>query len=170
MATYNTPRLFPCVIRNIEDVIKDLINKSKINMFDKGLFNGIENLLREDDQCYYYNNDETSDLLLENMVDEIALNNSFNMYVFTNTYGINGASVILYNGLLDKFAGQIKKNLYVIPSSIHEVIVIPKCKEWDAESLKEMVTDINNTQVPDEDVLSSNIYEYSRSKKALILV
>ena len=47
------------------------------------------------------------------------------MHIMTNKYQINGASVLLYHGLLDGLAEKLGTDLYVIPSSIHELIIMP---------------------------------------------
>ena len=61
-------------------------------------------------------------------------------------------------------------DLYILPSSVHEVILIPKTKDLSVKELNEMVCEINSSQVPTEDVLADCIYEYSRKKKAIMIV
>ena len=169
IAKRNTPRIFPCIMKNMEDVLKELVKKNKIDMFEEQLGEGFYNVVREDNVYYIENEDDESDDITQ-VIDNVALNNSFDMYVLTNLYGINGASAILYKGVLSKFASKLMKDLYVIPSSIHEVIIIPKCKEWEISMLKEMVRDVNMTQVPKEDVLANSIYEFKRETGALRLL
>ena len=169
IAKKNTPRIFPCVMKNMEEVLKDLVKKNQINMFEDQLGEGFYNVVREENE-YYMEADDSENNEIAKVIDNVALNNSFDMYVLTNLYGINGASTILYKGVLSKFANKLMKDLYVIPSSIHEVIIIPKCKEWEASMLKDMVRDVNSTQVPIEDVLANSIYEYNREMNVLRLL
>ncbi len=84
------------------------------------------------------------------------------MYVLSNQKGINGASCLLYEGVLKKFAEEHRCDLYILPSSIHEVILIPYDKSMNKNSLEEMVKDINRTQVAGDEVLSDKVYYYSR--------
>jgi len=169
IAASNTPRLFPCVIRRIEDVMKDLITKGGLDLLEGMSDFNISNMVMDDDSYYYTDSNVDADVLDE-MINRVSLSNAFDMYVFTNAYGINGASVMMYNGVLERFAKRLDKDLIVIPSSIHEIIVIPKCKDWDADGLRDMVREINSTQVPIEDILSNSIYTYSRKQNALLLV
>ena len=61
--------------------------------------------------------------------------------------------------LADKFDSDI----YILPSSIHETLLIPADGEKDAEELKDMVRTINATEVSPEEVLSDNVYVYIRA-------
>ena len=86
--------------------------------------------------------------------------------VLSNTKGINGAACLLYPGTLEWMEEKMQGSFYILPSSIHELIVIPY-NGTPASSLCEMVYCINRTQLPKEDVLSDAVYYYSRETKAL---
>ncbi len=86
---------------------------------------------------------------------------AFPMYVATNDIKTNGAAVIAYNGLLKEFADRTGNDFYIIPSSIHEVLLIPASDQMDPASLRAMVREVNATQVAPADFLSDNIYFYS---------
>ena len=78
------------------------------------------------------------------------------LYVATNNIATNGAAVILYKDMLRAFAAKMKSDLYVIPSSVHEMIlakVVEGC-EISTNALKEMIWNVNRTELPKEDVLS----------------
>lgn len=85
------------------------------------------------------------------------------MYVLSNKSRINGASCILYKDILKDIAMVVDKDLYVLPSSIHEVILLPSDGTQESEQLKEMVREINQSQVEKEEVLSDSVYYYRRS-------
>ena len=85
------------------------------------------------------------------------------MYVLSNKSRVNGASCILYKDILKDFAMVVDKDLYVLPSSIHEVILLPADGTQESEQLKEMVREINQSQVEKEEVLSDSVYYYRRS-------
>ena len=85
------------------------------------------------------------------------------MYVLSNKSRINGASCILYKDILKDFAMVVDNDLYVLPSSIHEVILLPSDGTQESEQLKEMVREINQSQVEKEEVLSDSVYYYRRS-------
>lgn len=81
-------------------------------------------------------------------------------YVITNTMGINGAAVILYQDVLERMADRLKGDYYILPSSIHEVLAIPKQEDLSHEELAQMVWEVNATCVPKEEVLSGSVYYY----------
>ena len=84
------------------------------------------------------------------------------MYVITNDSSINGASYIICKEIIDDFCRKKNSDYYLIPSSIHELILVPKCLDEDGENLKMFVKEVNKTAVLPEDFLSDNVYFYSR--------
>lgn len=95
--------------------------------------------------------------------------NKVNMYVLTNTAGINAAAVILYSGMLGQIAKQLKTDtLYLLPSSTHEFMVVPEC--GSIEDLKEMVTEANRIAVTWLDFLSDHVYRYDRKTDMVDIV
>lgn len=90
------------------------------------------------------------------------------MYVLSNRTRIFGAAVILYNDVLKEFSEKVKQDLYILPSSVHEVILIPKVSGVSAEMLLEMVKEVNATQVEDIEVLSDNVYCYEREADRVV--
>ena len=67
---------------------------------------------------------------------------------------------MLYDGLLRDFARKTGRNFYIIPSSIHEVILIPDTLDMDIRYMKAMVKEVNGTEVALDEVLSDNVYRY----------
>lgn len=91
------------------------------------------------------------------------------LYVLTNEMRSFGAACILYEGVLMMIGDMLGEDYYVLPSSIHEVLILPKRYSTDRESLEAMVKEINETQLDEEEVLSDHVYFYSRKRKKLIL-
>lgn len=85
------------------------------------------------------------------------------MYVLTNQSRMNGAACILYEDVLYQFASKIGHDLYILPSSVHEVILLPKLETYDREELEKIVREVNTEGVAKEEVLSEHVYTYSRS-------
>jgi len=86
------------------------------------------------------------------------------MYVLSNEYGNYGASCILYDGVLRQIGNKFGENYYIIPSSVHEVIVIPCSKAPDDSiDLMSIISEVNECIVDDEEFLSNNLYYYDRS-------
>lgn len=92
------------------------------------------------------------------------------MRVLTNSTRRYGAACVLYPGVLEKAAERMGGDFYVFPSSIHEVILMPCDGMVTEEYMKTMISDINNTQVDPEEVLSNSLYCYDAQKKKLELV
>lgn len=84
------------------------------------------------------------------------------MYVLTNISKQNGACCILYDHLLQKIADRLGKDFYIIPSSIHEVILLPANDAISPEDLAEIIQDGNQTVVSHDEILSDHAYYFSR--------
>lgn len=82
------------------------------------------------------------------------------MYVLTNTTNVKGAAVLFYPNMLEWLGTQMKGNYFVLPSSVHEVIIVPDNGEMDFRELKEMVQEINLTQLAPDEVLTNEVYYY----------
>ncbi len=91
-------------------------------------------------------------------------------YVLTNKNGINGAACILYKDTIKNFAEGMDRDILILPSSIHEVLLLPDDELLSYNDLAHMVTFINQTEVPAEDRLSNQVYRYSRSDDKFSIV
>lgn len=89
------------------------------------------------------------------------------MFVLTNSLRSFGAACILYDGMLDKISEEIRENYYILPSSIHEMIIIPESNSPSRAHLNEMIAEVNRTQVNDEEFLSDCVYYYDAKTKTL---
>lgn len=90
------------------------------------------------------------------------------MLLLSNTAGVNGASVMLYPDVIHRIAEQCKSDLYILPSSIHELIVVPESSAGTREELSRMVQDINTEHVSKDEILSDTAYFYDRDKKSFL--
>lgn len=82
------------------------------------------------------------------------------MYVLSNKSRSYGAACIAYPHILEMIGGILRSDYYVLPSSVHEVVIVPCCGNISAAELDEMIREINITQVDDEEVLSDHAYLY----------
>ena len=89
------------------------------------------------------------------------------MYVLSNETRNFGAVCIAYDHILDLIGSALKESYYIIPSSVHEMIIVPESKAPRREEIEEMVTEINETQVEEEEVLSNRVYFYNIQKKIM---
>lgn len=89
------------------------------------------------------------------------------LYVVTNHRRINGAAVLLYQEMLKQWGERYGGDYYIIPSSIHEVLLLKATEEDRAERLNAMVREVNETHVAPEERLSDHVYYYSVSEEEL---
>ena len=100
--------------------------------------------------------------------EQIDTSSEIPMYVITNDKRMNGAGVIFYPNALRNIREQLHSDFYLLPSSTHEVLAIPRIGAIDASGLLEMVHEVNATQVSEDEVLSNNIYFYEDNELKLI--
>lgn len=101
---------------------------------------------------------------------KMALTDSIPMYVLSNKERIHGATALVYQDILKDFATAVGKNLYILPSSVHEVILLPQEGSENIEDMKLMVQEINETQLRTEEILSNNIYYYSVQEDQIMVL
>lgn len=145
LAINNTIRLFPPTIRSMEEVIKGMLA----------------------DEFITGEEDDLSVELLDRFISNNSNSSKQKMYILSNQKGINGASCLIYENVLQEFANQIYSDFYILPSSIHEIILVPYEKDITIEKLTEMVKDVNRTQVAGDEVLSDRVYFFSRENNAI---
>lgn len=85
------------------------------------------------------------------------------MYVLSNTEKLYGASAILYPDILSYFGKLTGCDFYILPSSIHEVLLLPKDPHSNISDLNCIVRDVNGSQLLEEEILSDHAYIYDRS-------
>lgn len=147
LSVQNTCKLFPAAIRSMDEVIYDMLKQDLESSGDE----------------------MPSDEILSSFLTDCKARDKQRMYVLTNEKGINGATCLMYNNILKDFAGKIGTDLFILPSSIHEVILVPYDKSITRESLSEMVKEVNLTQVAEDEVLSDRVYFYSCENNAVTM-
>lgn len=119
----------------------------------------IQQLLSE-----YLDKDADIQELLDQTPDELQL------FILSNEPRINGSTSMIYDGILADFAKKIKKDLYILPSSIHEVLLMPATKEIEEQALLNLVRDANRTVVGLPDILSDSIYRFDSKHNRIIMI
>lgn len=126
LAAQNTPKLLSYDLRNMSDILKELMTDADAACIDSGRTTAVP------------------------------------MYVLSNQLKLNGSVCILYHNLLKEFADRMESDLYILPSSIHEVLIIPARYGNSYEDLSDMVREVNASQLSGEEVLSDHVYYFSR--------
>lgn len=86
------------------------------------------------------------------------------LYVLTNCDKLYGASAMLYSDKIRELAEELQSDLLILPSSVHEVLLMPDDKAGQYQDYRRMVEEVNTTQVEPEEILSYQLYRYSRKK------
>lgn len=104
--------------------------------------------------------------IAEMMIGEIPSENM--MYVITNEKGINGAVSMMYEDKLHELAGKLNSDLYIMPSSVHEVIAVSS-DIGDPYELAAMVSEVNMSNVELNERLSNQVYHYDKDLRKVTL-
>ena len=153
-AMENTPREFPAVFQSMVIVMREIMRKDFMG------FNLDE--LTEDDGLK-----EFLEYLLEESMEEIEQEHT-PMYVLTNEDKLNGAAALFYPEVQEQIAEQMGGDYFVLPSSVHEVLIVPDNGESDYRELRAAVNEINGTQVPPDEVLTGEVYSYDKESRQLM--
>lgn len=139
-AMNNMEKLSPTVIRSLGEVLMDLM---------------VPDFMREhgvDEEEAH----KTVEMAVQEDIPELLC--------VTNEKGINGAVCIVSPEVQQKLAEMAGGDYYVLPSSVHEILVLPKTGETNCTQLQAMVQSINRSAVPEDERLSDHVYEYNARK------
>lgn len=144
LARQNTLRLFPWECGSIELTIRQLKQETELT----------EALCRE----------------MTETEDNKKYKSEIPMYILTNQQKLHGAACVLYPDLLVQISDGMDSDFYILPSSIHEVILLPDNGNESPEQLREMIEEVNSTQLEPEEVLSDNLYYFDRKARQVKIV
>ena len=91
------------------------------------------------------------------------------LYVLTNRQRLFGAYYMTDESLLSEISRKLDSDLFLIPSSVHECMVVPTEIWEEKDTLSDMVREINHTQVSEQDFLADTIYRYNAGEKRLVV-
>lgn len=149
-AIRNTPSLLPPVIQPLNDVLRQLAVEMLGDSYQ----------------------DAPLDTLLETAAEyHLPEDTSFPaLYVLTNPARVNGAACMAYPLAVKNFADRMGRDILILPSSIHEVLLMADDSQYDYDEISRLVTEINASEVPPEDRLSNQIYRYERDLSQITAV
>lgn len=105
----------------------------------------------------------------EDLSPDLDETKGYSMYILTNCIRNFGAAAVLYRDVLKNIGEYLKEDFYVLPSSIHEMIIVPDSSAPSWRETAMIVKEINETQVREEEVLSDIPYHYKRKEGRLRL-
>lgn len=137
-AMQNTPKLLQYELKNMRDVIGEILH-SEINQYHEGDYN---EYMGELGRC-------------------------IPMYVLSNKNRTDGAACMLYPDLIGDFAKAMGSDLYIIPSSIHELLLLPAGDDDESGYIRDIIREVNETQLLEEEILSDSLYIYDSTSKEI---
>ena len=133
LAIQNMPRLLPSTFQTMSSVIGSL--------FTEDLPEGM--------------NAEEAEQIMSEMMPQ-----NETMFILSNKTKIYGAAAILDREIMETVTERIGSDFYILPSSVHELLVIPANAGMDTSTLSDMVKEVNATQVSPDERLEDHVYSY----------
>lgn len=147
---------------------------SKETLFDTALKNMQESkdyiMQAGSSKIYELFADATAPENLLNAPADVALDPGELFYVLTNKENNRGASAMLCPWVMKKVSDLFPEGFYIIPSSIHESLIVQENGGKSVKELREILRNVNRTAVENEEVLSDNIYQYDRETERICQV
>ena len=144
-AQKNTPRILPARILSMEEMMKEICSVDEIG----------EGTMEDMEQTAGGN------------APDSGFEKGGRMFVLGNERKLFGAAAMFYRDTIEEFSDEMGKSIFILPSSVHEVILVPDDGLQEPEELWKMVCEINETQVEPEDVLTDSVYYFSRKCKKI---
>lgn len=147
----------------VENKFLDIWEMNEEELYEKAA----ENTIRYSPLRFRSMGQIIAEMLDENNGQHMEIDMNDAMFVLTNEKGIWGATALLYDEVLSHIAEKFGENLYIIPSSIHELIIVPESMGVGEGELNEMIEEINSTTVEPEERLSNHVYFFDREQGTL---
>lgn len=140
--------------------ISELWEYAQKNMpiYFPAVYEDMEQILKE------YLTDEERTLFVQ---EEEQRSQNIRMFILTNSQRMNGATSILYPDMVKQLSDKHPKGFYLLPSSIHEMLLIPWSEEIKIGDLKKMLRQANVGVVAGGELLSHHIYYYDTDKDSM---
>ncbi len=174
--------LFQCLIEKEEyGIASILVHNTHLKLWDVSLEELYQTAKNNTPRLLEYEikslRETISEIVQEEAIQEMdcewcveEMKESIPMYVLSNKNKVEGATCILYPELIQDFASAVGSSLYIIPSSIHEVLLLPTIDDIECSKIKEMIRQINDTQVKTEEVLSYSLYFFDKDRAKMVLL
>ena len=169
--------VFYCLVdKNPETQASIMVEKQLMNCWEKSV-DDLYAIAKENTPRLFPYEFEDMDKVLADLM-EISIDflremlpkrKALKQYVLSNTTKLNGAASILYDGVLKKIANKLGSDLIIIPSSVHEVLLIKDDGTFAISDITEMVKEVNAKEVEPDEVLSDHAYRYVRNLDKVIM-
>lgn len=169
---YDLAIIFVCSVSDLlEEYATILIHNYHLNMWEIDLQELYQIAMTNTPKLLPYHFEHMEEYFARIMEHPFPLFSDLDIYLLTNTIKIHGSACMVYPGLLNHLANQLMDNLVIIPSSIHELLILPENAAKDKYSLTDfqaMISEANDTHLADVEILSDHAYIYIRETGELI--
>lgn len=145
----------------VKDWMMNMYGFSKESLFKAAR----ANMDRQDYRCF-----SLSGFVSDFFMTEPEPSPSDNVYVLTNMTAVDGAAAILSDKAMKEARDKVGEDFFILPSSRHEVILVPRSSSLTVADLTDMVMQANRTVVEDKDLLSDHVYRYNSSKGTIKMI
>lgn len=163
--------IFICIVNNFRrEYATILIHNQHLNLWNTDTESLYQIALENTPRLLPYKFENLENIIFEGEHEIISELQDFDMYILTNKLKIHGATCIAYPRLLKRIADFLEDNLIIIPSSIHEVLIIPESltkEEYSMDDFKMMIFEANETTLTDDELLSDHAYIYEQKTDTL---
>ena len=133
------------------------------------------NITLEELDSAAYNNDKST-WILESMREMLLRvsgrdigSDDLGIFVLTNNIISHGAAAIADISFIKSVSNKFGGDFFIIPSSINECLLVPESMGMNLEIIKNMIKDINATEIADRDILSDSLYRYDSAKEMVMV-
>ena len=157
------------VAKDIRNFLPEKYENAEFQVMQMNKNNGVQMIgvqvrLQEENVCpVVYVGSFFNEIRLGENVD-FGLRSHDMLYALTNVEKQYGASMITQPEVLNKLEQLFPEGFYVLPSSVHEVLIVPDNGEMEPKMLGEMVREVNKNEVERQEVLSDRVYSYDKEK------
>lgn len=154
-------------IENNETLLKSIVWKPFLNLaivpyvkYEDGVVGYIAKIFPNVDELFNI----CLDKLHKQKMVRIEINDELHLFAITNEELFLGATLMVNKENLESIHAELGDNFWILPSSIHEFLVLKDNNAVDMEGLLNIVTEINSEIVSDDDKLSDSVYYYDGEK------
>ncbi|MCF0145224.1 MAG: hypothetical protein HUJ73_01415, partial [Eubacterium sp.] len=91
------------------------------------------------------------------------------LYMLTDSCDLFGAVCIADPDTLLAAAEALGRSYYILPSSVHECLLLPDTGDYSVRELNHMVREVNSTQLEEGDILADHVYRYDYERRELVI-
>ena len=149
----NSRKQLPPMVETMSDVIKGFLMEEFLEAAKENMEQALKNARAEYQKLFGGRNGNLPEI-----------------YIVSNELRVQGASVIFYSDVLEQFAAEKNSDLILLPSIIHEWLVLTEASAGEIPGLEAMVRDANTQVVLPEEILSEHVYKYTMKTRKIEIV